>query len=115
MEEEILAQPSVDFLTLALVQDNAAAHKLLKAHLAHTTDLLATLNEPAEHVAVLAGAEDSCWQVRANCLEYLDHHKIGWILTSASINLFPGLKKKKKVHVWVCVCVWQGSGIRVLS
>ena len=66
IKEEIRGQPSVDFLTVALVQDNTAAHKLLKAHLAHATDLLAALNEPVEHVVVLAGAEDSRGQVPAS-------------------------------------------------
>ena len=93
-EEEVWGKPSIDFLTLAFIQDTW--RKLLNAQLAHTSDLLAALNEPAETVVVLAQAEDGQWLHQGNCLEYWDHHKIGWILTSASISFFPGVGRREK-------------------
>lgn len=68
IKEEVRGKPSIDFLTLAFIQDTW--HKLLNAHPAHTSDLLAALNEPAETVVVLAQAEDSQWLLQGNCLEY---------------------------------------------
>ena len=106
-EEEVGRKPSTDFLTLAFIQDTW--RKLLNAHLAHTSYLLAALNKPAETVVVLAQAEDGQWLLQGNCLEYRDHHKIGWILTSASISFFPGVEEEREM------CAGAGQRMRLLN
>ena len=107
IKEEVRGKPSIDFLTLAFIQDTWRI--LLNTHLAHTSDLLAALNEHAETVVVLPQAEDGQWLLQGNCLEYQDHHKIGWIVTSASISFFPGVGEEREM------CAGAGRGMRLLS